>query len=202
MRTSATGISSNGARPRARGFTLIEILVVVFIIGLVSAGAILAFTSEKRDSQLEQEAERMDSLFTYVREQAELQTRDYGLRIDRLGYSFVVFDVLADQWRPVDEDDAMRERNFPAGIRPAVVVEGREIVLDTKKKDSSKQVVDYSPDVLVFANGDVSSFEVTLQRDGGDASRLYTDEDSNIILLQPGEAPPPKAVKKTLGTSR
>jgi general secretion pathway protein H len=198
MRTSATGTSINSGRPRTRGFTLIEILVVVFIIGLVSAGAILAFTSEKRDTQLENESERMEALFAYVREQAELQTRDYGLRIDRLGYSFVVFDVLADQWRPVDEDDAMRQRNFPEGIQPEVVVEGRQIVLDTKKKS----IEDYSPDILVFANGDVSSFEVTLRREGGDAAKLYTDDDSHIVLLQPGETPPPKVVKKTLGATR
>lgn len=199
MPTSATGISINDVRPRsARGFTLIEILVVVFIIGLMSAAAILSFGGSRRDSQLESEGEKLDSLFDYVREQAELQTRDYGFRVSRLGYSFVVYDVLADQWRPVDEDDAMRERNFPGGVRPEVVVEGRQIVLDSKKKD----VEDFSPDIVVFANGDVSSFEVILRNDSGEESKLYTDEDSKIVLLQPGEPPPPKTVKKTLGTTR
>ena len=116
MPTSETGISSNSrraARRRARGFSLMEIMVVVAIIGLVTAVTLISFSGNTRDTQLDEEAERLEALFSYVREQAELQTRDFGLRIDDRKYSFVVFDVIADQWRAAEEDDALREREFP-----------------------------------------------------------------------------------------
>jgi hypothetical protein len=100
----------------------------------------------------------------------------------------VVFDLLGNQWRPVDEDDALRAREIPEGILPTVVVEGRQVVLDQKKKD----VEDFTPQVLVFANGDLSSFEVQLER-GGDTARIYTDEQTNIRLVRPGETEPPAA---------
>jgi len=159
----------------------------VAIIGLVSAIAVITFTSNRRDTQLDQEAERLDALFSYVREQAELQTRDYGFRINDRNYSFVVFDVISNEWRPVEEDDALRERNFPEGIVPQVVVEGRTLVLDSRKKE----IEDFSPQVLVFSNGDLSSFEVSLRRDGGDEqARIYTDEQTNVRLLLPGETEP------------
>ena len=80
-------------RARARGFTLIEIMMVVVIIGIVTATVIINFTGKSRDTELEKEAERLDALFGYVREQAELQTRDYGFRINEQNYSFVVFDM-------------------------------------------------------------------------------------------------------------
>lgn len=174
----------SAARKRQRGFTLMELAIVAFIIGLIATVAVVSLTTNRRDEELAKEAERIDALFDYVREQAELQTRDYGFRVNRTTYSFVVFDVLAGQWRAADEDSALRARNFPDGIQPVVVVEGRQIVLDTKKKE--KDVEDFTPQVMVFSNGDLSSFEVQLER-GGEMARVYTDEQSNIKLLRPGE---------------
>jgi general secretion pathway protein H len=201
MPTLATGTSiSNRARAtaaRSRGFTLIEIMVVVVIIGVITAVFIVTFTSGWHDEQIEREAQRLEALFDYVREQAELQTRDYGFRVNDREYSFVVYDVIANQWRPVEEDDSLRVRQFPEGIEPSIVVDGRKIVLDANKKE----IEDFAPTILVFANGDLSSFEVLLAREGGgEQARLYSDEQTNIRLLLPGETarekyPPVRAAR-------
>jgi len=191
MPTLATGISGSrplrAARALSRGFTLLELMVVVFIIGLITAAAVITFGGDRRDTELDKEAERIDALLGYVREQAELQTRDYGIRINDHAYSFVVFDVLQNKWRTSDEDDALREREFPEGLQPSVVLEGRPIVLDVKKK----AIEDFTPQIMVFANGDLSSFEITLQREGGgEKARVYTDEQTDILMMLPGDKEP------------
>ena len=185
---------ARGVKPD--GFTLIELAIVAFIIALMAAVAIVQISGSRHDEELVKEAERVDALFDYVREQAELQTRDYGLLLSRTGYTFVVFDVLANQWRAAQEDDALRERKFPEGIIPTLVVEGRTVVLDKKRDDDKKKgIQDFTPQIMVFANGDLTSFEMTLDRNTESAS-LYTDEQTNIKLLRPGELKAPAGPAK------
>ena len=141
MPTLATGISVSNtlraARARSAGFTLHRahdrgVHHRPHHRGAPSSPS----AATRRDTELDKEAQRLDALFDYAREQAELQTRDYGFRVNDLAYSFVVFDVLQNQWRAADEDDALREREFPEGIEPAgrASKDGR-IVLDQKKRD-------------------------------------------------------------------
>ena len=114
---------------RSAGFTLLEILVVVLIIGVVTAGMLLSMSFAGRDTALETESKRLLSLMNYAREQAELQTRDFGIYFGEHGYVFVVYDVRTGAWRAVPEDDALRLRTLPSGLGFKLVVDARPIVL-------------------------------------------------------------------------
>jgi general secretion pathway protein H len=167
------------AQPAAAGFTLIEILVVVLIIGVISAGMLLSLTLTGRDRELEKESDRLLALFTYVREQAELQTREYGVLFQDDGYEFLTYDMHRASWRSVFEDDALSARKLPDGLGVKLTVEARPVVL-TRPADAK----DKTPQVMIFSNGDLTSFAATLERDAGLRSVTLTQDDQGLVIEQ------------------
>ncbi len=116
----------------ARGFTLLELMVVVVIIGIVVIGTILSLGATGRDSGLEQERDRLAGLIAYTRERGEMLTLEYGIRFGQHGYRFAFYDNRLAQWGPERVDDTLRLRRLPQGLRFQLLIEGKEIVLDDK----------------------------------------------------------------------
>ena len=166
--------------PRARGFTLVEILVVVTIIAVVTAGIVLSVSVTGRDRDLERESDRLLALFNYVREQAELQTREFGIMFQDDGYEFLTYDTRRDTWRSVFEDDALRARRLPDGLGFRLSVDARPVVLNRPKDAKDK-----TPQVMIFSNGDLSTFTATLEREGGVRSVTLTQDSSGKVVEQP-----------------
>jgi general secretion pathway protein H len=207
------------ARSRSRGFTLIEIMIVVVIIGVISAGVLLSVNLTGKDRDLDKESERLLTLVKYAREQAELQTREYGVIFHDDGYQFVAYDTRRGRWREVYEDEILRLRKLPDGLDVKLTVDARPVVLvptsavkpsDPKdRKPQAKSLKDVNslkdavsaghrmgedtksgleeakkiaPQITIFSNGDLSSFEVTLEREGGIRSvTIAVDEKGEVI---------------------
>ena len=68
---------------RSKGFTLVEILVVVVIMAVVISLAVLSIGVTGRDSQLDEESRRIEGLVDLLHERALLEGRDFGMRSSR-----------------------------------------------------------------------------------------------------------------------
>lgn len=163
---------SRPAQPcRGSGFTLIEILVVVVIIGVVSAIVVLGLGNLGSDRELQNEARRMTSLIEMASDEATMQGRDFGLEVLQTSYRFVEFDSLTEQWYEVIGDDLMRPRQLAQDTEFDLFLEDRRVLLELEAADIAQDddddrdlIDDYLPHILVLSSGDISPFELEIIR--------------------------------------
>ncbi|HEX9772964.1 MAG TPA: type II secretion system minor pseudopilin GspH [Steroidobacteraceae bacterium] len=177
MPTSVTGTSKSDRAgltgpPSGRcasGFTLLEVLVVLVIIGIISGMAVLSTRVLGGDHEMDQEAQRLQAVLAQAREESMLDGRDVGLRVDRSGYDFLRFNGRLDAWEPVVGDALFRERQLPDGLNAGLRLESRDIELKTRSAPTEDAPP--LPQVIVQASGDLVPFELLLSRDGTEEIR-------------------------------
>ena len=155
-----------------RGFTLIELLVSIVIIGIVLSIAVLSLGVVGDDRDVRKEARRLMSIVEVAQDDAVLQGREFGIEFLLGSYRFVEYDPYSGQWLAILGDDLLRTRQLPEELEFSLWLEDRPILLEQEPielateadEDARSQVRDYAPHVLIFSSGDMTPFELHINR--------------------------------------
>jgi len=158
---------------RSRGFTLLEVLVTLLLVGILTGLAVLAVGGDGGAARLRAEAERLAALIDLHRTEALLRGEQRGVLFTEGGYRFLSLDA-GGEWLAAEGASGDR-RELPADIRQRLVVEGREVVLAETAT---------IPQVLLLSSGETTEFDAVFVADYQRGYQLSGDLVGRLALAE------------------
>ena len=168
------------------GFTLLEIMVVVMLMGLLTAVLVSQGNWTSDDRQLEEEAARLEDTLALLNERSLFSGQLLALRLQTTGWTPLAYDRIEGDFLPVD-DTALKAHRLPPSlelvwelddlgedqarlsdvaetlVQDDVMAGTGEGLLDGEEGDESDQDDEVFPQVFFFPSGEVSPLTVTLR---------------------------------------
>ncbi|MBQ4813806.1 type II secretion system protein GspH [Pseudoalteromonas luteoviolacea] len=159
---------------RSRGFSLLEILVVILIIGF--SIQLVTFTVGESDEQLlEKEALKLHGIINLASEFAVLNQVELGLHLDKQKIEFLVFD--GEQWTTFEAEELYKPIEYPKEYKVELNLDDLSWSQDNLLEQSNWQEIMGSgeednllelkkkkiPQVLILSSGEVSAFQISLE---------------------------------------
>jgi len=148
---------------RTRGFTLLELLIVLVIIGITVSFIVLSLGLKNPQDELKEQGVRIAALMQLASEESILLGTELALQFNGDGYFFL--NLKDDHWLEIKNDQIFRQREIPEHIAIDVSVEGASI----------------GERIYFFSTGEISPFVLTLNSQDTDA-RYQLNGNSQAVI--------------------
>lgn len=139
----------------ANGFTLLELLVVIVMIGIILSFATLSIHQGGYATQLAETSQRLVAVMTLASQEAIIQGQEIGIYFEKTGYRFYRLEM--GDWQ-LQKSDVMRPYTFQGCIQAQLQVEGENIPLLALAHKTEEKM----PQILLASSGEITPFIITL----------------------------------------
>lgn len=167
------------------GFTLIEVLVVILLIGIIASFAVMSIGDRSTADRLERDANRLKQVVQLASEEAQVKGIEIGLERTESGYRFLANTPAAAGWVPIEGGGPFGAQDFESPFEFELLAEGR--VVPPPEPDAEADPV---PAVLMLSSGEMTPFEIRLgARDLDHTWVVRGGPLGSVGMDRPGEQP-------------
>lgn len=180
-------------KEKTKGFTLLEVLVVIALIGLIVSAVQFNFSGKRPEDTLQKASYHFAELFESAANYGLLNNIELGLYINDNTYRFLGYDGA--KWSEIPEQDWLAEQPLPEDIILTLILDDLPIeepllfdssVFKTRDdeylsfdaieeaKEATKEKPLF-PQVYLLSGGDITPFSLTFQF--SEDALLYNDKD-------------------------
>ena len=184
--------------PQQAGFTLLEIMLVILLLGLATSVAVPTLMPKDGSAELQRTAERFAALVETAHEEAMLMGQDLGIVINDNDYQFVQF--TAEGWEELSNNRLLRPVTLEDGFRMSMTP-GESVWHSTLAQMQQDTLLEdwfqtpeemLEPDLYIWSSGDLTPASVEFSRprpggrnaDNNPLSFNVTIEETGDVYLQ------------------
>ena len=157
---------------QSAGFTLIELMVVIVLIGIIFTFAVLSLGGDNVAELMEQETRRLVTLIDIASDEAIISGDELAIHFTDEGYDFLVLGNAG--WELPQNDRLLKPHTLPAGIELHLEIEGELPLLgerDAEEEDADDRLI---PQVYILSSGEMTPFTVNLRSELSEARYYLT----------------------------
>ena len=131
-----------------RGFTILEILVVVAVISIITSTILLNTNFNRPEETLKQHSKKISKTLKLLMQEAILNDNNYALSLFPGGY--IVLEFNGEEWLP-SEDKFLLSLKGQYTFSDELIIDSQIIKIEKKDKPD--------PHILILASGEMTPFE-------------------------------------------
>lgn len=184
---------------RQAGFTLMEVMLVILLMGLAAAAVTMSIGNSGPQQALERTAQQFIAATELVLDETVLSGYFVGIVVEKTSYQFVYYKD--SKWHPLEKDRILSEKQMDPGVTLNLVLDGLPLVQEDETDESwfEEPLIEPSaedkkkhpePQILLLPSGEMSAFELSFiaKTDQGEIDVLVVgDALGRVTLGRPDE---------------